>query len=69
MPPKCDATECSDRAQRFNAGECDCGGNYCGAHRLMEDHTCPLLESCKAELYERNAAQLLKERTPIVKGI
>jgi len=68
MPQICTFDGCTERAQRF-AGECKCGGYYCGGHRTMEEHDCPELETCRAELYERNAAQLLSERTPIVKGI
>ncbi len=47
MPPKkirCTFKECKEAAQRI-IGECGfCNGNFCGKHRLLEDHKCTGLE-------------------------
>lgn len=72
MPPKkirCTHKDCKEAAQRI-IGECGfCNGNFCGKHRLLEDHKCTGLEDCKKESHDRNAAQLNKERTTVIKGI
>jgi len=72
MPPKkqrCTYKECKDAAQRI-IGDCGfCEGNFCGKHRLLEDHKCEGLEDCKKESHERNKEQLERERTLVVKGI
>lgn len=47
MPPKkprCAFRGCSDRPQLIS-GTCDlCEKDFCGKHRLYEDHNCPQLE-------------------------
>jgi len=72
MPPKkqrCTFKECRDFAQRI-IGDCAfCEGNFCGKHRLLEDHKCDGLEDCKKESHERNKEQLERERTVVIKGI
>jgi len=72
MPPKkikCSHKDCRDAAQRI-VGDCGfCQGHFCGKHRLLEDHKCTGLEDCKKESHDRNAAQLNKERTVVIKGI
>lgn len=72
MPPKkikCSHKDCKDAAQRI-VGDCGfCQGHFCGKHRLLEDHKCTGLEDCKKESHDRNAAQLNKERTVVIKGI
>jgi len=72
MPPKklrCTQGDCKETAQRI-VGDCGfCNGHYCGKHRLLEDHKCSGLEDCKKESHDRNAAQLNKERTTVIKGI
>ncbi|EHK98318.1 Ubiquitin-like protein [Glarea lozoyensis ATCC 20868] len=72
MPPKklrCTFKDCREGAQRI-IGDCGfCNGHFCGKHRLLEDHKCDGLEDCKKESHDRNAAQLNKERTQVIKGI
>lgn len=72
MPPRklrCSAQDCREPVQKI-VGDCGfCGGCFCGKHRLLEDHRCGGLESCKKESYERNAAQLNSERTIAIKGV
>lgn len=72
MPPKkvrCTHKDCREVAQRI-VGDCGfCNGRFCGKHRLLEDHKCTGLEDCKKESHDRNAAQLNKERTTVIKGI
>jgi hypothetical protein len=71
-PPKrhrCTFPECTVLAQRI-VGDCAfCDGHYCGKHRLLEDHKCTGLETCKEEDHKRNADKLNSERTIVVKGI
>lgn len=72
MAPKkirCSFKECKDAAQRI-AGDCGfCEGQFCGKHRLLEDHKCTGLEDCRKEAHELNAAQLNSERTQVIKGV
>ncbi|KAF1920678.1 hypothetical protein BDU57DRAFT_509090 [Ampelomyces quisqualis] len=72
MPPKkirCSFKECRDAAQRI-VGDCGfCSGQYCGKHRLLEDHKCEGLEDCKKESHERNKERLNSERTVAIKGV
>ncbi|CAD6440251.1 9a495b6f-52e3-4329-862d-192c6f436c79 [Sclerotinia trifoliorum] len=72
MPPKkikCNYKDCGVAAQRI-VGHCGfCEGEFCGKHRMLEDHKCVKLEDCKKECHERNAAQLNAERTQVIKGI
>jgi len=72
MPPKkirCTHKDCKEASQRI-VGDCGfCNGHFCGKHRLLEDHKCTGLEDCKKESHERNAAQLNRERTQVIKGI
>jgi len=71
-PPKrfrCTFTDCMVPAQRI-VGDCAfCDGHYCGKHRLLEDHKCSGLETCKEEDHKRNADKLNSERTTVIKGI
>ena len=47
MAPKkirCNAKDCKEPAQRI-VGDCSfCKGQFCGNHRLLEDHKCSGLE-------------------------
>ncbi|CCE28241.1 hypothetical protein E4U22_004474 [Claviceps purpurea] len=71
MAPKkirCSLKECREPAQRI-IGDCGfCSGQFCGKHRLLEDHKCSGLEDCKKQSHERNAAQLESERTRVIRG-
>ncbi|PQE19155.1 an1-type zinc finger protein [Rutstroemia sp. NJR-2017a BBW] len=73
MPPRkritCTLKDCKDKALPI-VGDCGfCNKNFCGKHRLLEDHKCDGLESCRKESHERNAAQLNAERTQVIRGI
>ncbi|EDO15654.1 hypothetical protein Kpol_473p13 [Vanderwaltozyma polyspora DSM 70294] len=49
-------------------GFCDyCSGNYCSKHRLLENHQCKGLSTCKEQLRKRNADKLESEQTIIPK--
>ncbi|KAI4143229.1 MAG: hypothetical protein L6R39_004654 [Caloplaca ligustica] len=66
---RCTFKDCKDQAQRI-VGDCSfCQGQFCGKHRMLEDHKCSGLEDCKKESHERNADKLNSERTMVVKGI
>ncbi|KAL8766103.1 MAG: hypothetical protein Q9209_007001 [Squamulea sp. 1 TL-2023] len=66
---RCTFKDCKDQAQRI-VGDCSfCQGQFCGKHRMLEDHKCSGLEDCKKESHERNADKLNSERTIVVKGI
>ena len=66
---RCAFKDCKDQAQRI-VGDCSfCQGQFCGKHRMLEDHKCSGLEDCKKESHERNAVKLNSERTMVVKGI
>ena len=66
---KCQFKECKDAAQRI-VGDCSfCLGDYCGKHRMLEDHACKGLENCQQEARERNKNTLEGERTSAIKGI
>ncbi|KAI0134722.1 AN1-type zinc finger protein [Xylariales sp. AK1849] len=70
MPPKkirCKADDCKDAVQRM-FGDCGfCERQFCAKHRLPEDHKCAGLDDCKKESHDRNAAQLNKEATQVIK--
>ncbi|KAL8883188.1 MAG: hypothetical protein Q9192_007377 [Flavoplaca navasiana] len=66
---RCTFKDCKDHAQRI-VGDCSfCQGQFCGKHRMLEDHKCSGLEDCKKESHDRNADKLNSERTIVVKGI
>ncbi|AJT87177.1 hypothetical protein H635_YJM1083O00202 [Saccharomyces cerevisiae YJM1083] len=54
---------CSSVASKF-IGDCNfCKGHFCSKHRLMENHACNGLTSCKEQLHQRNADKLEAEQT------
>jgi len=54
---------CSSAALRM-VGECPrCTKNFCGAHRLPEDHACPALAGFRKQAFDENRAKLEKEAT------
>ncbi|KAI9815219.1 MAG: hypothetical protein M1826_002079 [Phylliscum demangeonii] len=66
---RCTFKDCKDAAQRI-VGDCGfCSGQFCGKHRLLEDHKCAGLEDCKKESHDANADKLIAERTTVIKGI
>jgi hypothetical protein len=45
-------------------GECTkCNKNFCGQHRLPEDHACPALQTFRKAAFEENMKRLNKEAT------
>lgn len=45
-------------------GECTkCNKNFCGQHRLPEDHACPALQTFRKAAFEENMKKLNKEAT------
>lgn len=54
---------CSSAALRM-VGECTkCNKNFCGHHRLPEDHDCPALQTFRKAAFEENMKKLNKEAT------
>ncbi|CAG98518.1 Tmc1p [Kluyveromyces lactis] len=65
---KCCFEKCSSSAVKF-IGDCNfCDGHFCSKHRLLENHQCQGLKSCKDQMHQRNADKLHKEQ-PIVPKI
>lgn len=59
----CYVDKCGSAASKF-IGDCNfCKGHYCSKHRLMENHSCEGLTSCKEAMHKRNADKLEKEQT------
>lgn len=59
----CFADKCGSAASKF-IGDCNfCKGHFCSKHRLMENHACEGLTSCKEAMHKRNADKLQKEQT------
>jgi len=49
---KCKATDCREIAQRI-IGHCGfCSKDFCGKHRLLEDHKCAGLEDVCSSTFE-----------------
>ncbi|GAV52679.1 hypothetical protein ZYGR_0AG06700 [Zygosaccharomyces rouxii] len=60
---KCYFDKCTSPASKF-IGDCNfCKGHYCSKHRLMENHACEGLTSCKETMHKRNADKLVSEQT------
>ena len=58
---RCQHAECSAPALR--GLDCSlCAGQFCGKHRLLEQHSCAGLANCKEELRRANQAKLERER-------
>ncbi|CAB4256281.1 similar to Saccharomyces cerevisiae YOR052C Nuclear protein of unknown function [Maudiozyma barnettii] len=63
----CYMDNCSNAALKF-IGDCNfCHGHYCSKHRIMENHKCTGLDSCKEQMHKRNADKLDREQTIIPK--
>ncbi|CUS21762.1 LAQU0S04e00210g1_1 [Lachancea quebecensis] len=64
---KCFADKCGSSAVKF-VGDCQfCQGHFCSRHRLMENHSCQGLKSCKEQMHQRNAEKLAAEQTIVSK--
>lgn len=60
---QCYFDKCTSPASKF-IGDCNfCKGHYCSKHRLMENHACEGLTSCKETMHKRNADKLVSEQT------
>lgn len=60
---QCYFDKCSSAASNF-IGDCNfCKGHFCSRHRLMENHACAGLTSCKEQMHQRNADKLESEQT------
>ncbi|KAL3233570.1 hypothetical protein RNJ44_03610 [Nakaseomyces bracarensis] len=60
---QCYHDKCSSTASKF-IGDCNfCKGHFCSRHRLMENHACSGLTSCKEQMHQRNADKLESEQT------
>ncbi|GME91505.1 hypothetical protein B5S31_g2521 [[Candida] boidinii] len=60
---KCSLKGCCSAPLRM-VGDCQyCKGKFCSRHRLLENHFCSGLESCKEQLHKRNAIKLQSEQT------
>jgi len=54
---------CTSAALRM-VGECPkCSKNFCGQHRLPEDHACPALQTFRKAAFDENMKRLNKEAT------
>ncbi|QLG74040.1 hypothetical protein HG535_0F05520 [Zygotorulaspora mrakii] len=63
----CYFSKCNNPASKF-IGDCNfCKGHYCSKHRLMENHACEGLTSCKEDMHKRNADKLAAEQTRVPK--
>lgn len=59
----CYYDKCTSAASKF-IGDCNfCKGHYCSKHRLMENHACEGLTTCKEAMHKRNAEKLAAEQT------
>lgn len=64
---KCSFKNCSAAPLRM-VGDCShCNGKFCAKHRLLEDHMCQGLQSCKESAHEKNAMKLESEKTIVNK--
>lgn len=60
---RCTFANCTSAPLR-GVGDCGlCEGRFCSRHRLMEQHKCTGLQSCKDSLRERNAHKLAEQQT------
>lgn len=58
---RCQQSDCTAAALR-NLNCSLCAGQFCAKHRLLEQHACSGLASCKDELRRANQAKLESER-------
>ena len=60
---QCYFSDCKHTFVRY-IGDCNfCRGHFCSKHRILENHLCEGLQSCKDEMHKRNADKLAKEQT------
>jgi len=59
---KCCFGECSKRVVLIT-GDCRfCQSQFCGSHRLPEDHACQSMDSCRQAAFDRNKNKLMNEK-------
>ncbi|AMD19142.1 HBR241Wp [Eremothecium sinecaudum] len=64
---RCHFSKCGSMALKF-IGDCQfCEGHFCSKHRLMENHSCNGLRSCKEQMHQKNADKLAQEQTIVPK--
>ncbi|CEP60714.1 Tmc1p LALA0_S01e17282g [Lachancea lanzarotensis] len=64
---RCFYDKCGSTALKF-IGDCQfCQGHFCSRHRIMENHACQGLTSCKEQMHQRNADKLAAEQTIVSK--
>lgn len=61
LKKRCQQSDCTAPALR-NLNCSLCAGQFCSKHRLLEQHACSGLASCKDELRRANQAKLESER-------
>ncbi|AOA61671.1 GQ67_02327T0 [Komagataella phaffii] len=60
---RCSYLNCMSAPLRM-VGDCvHCQGKFCSKHRLLENHHCTELQTCKEQMHERNANKLTSEQT------
>lgn len=60
---RCSFKSCISAPLR-GVGDCTlCQGNFCSRHRLLEQHNCEGIQSCKQQMHERNAIRLQQQQT------
>lgn len=60
--PKCQLEICSTKCAII-IGYCSyCKNNFCGQHRLPEDHMCENMEDCKKKKFNLNAKKVMSEK-------
>ena len=59
---KCCMKDCKKKCAII-IGDCKfCEKNYCGKHRLPEDHSCYNLKECKKKHFKRNEQTLMNNK-------
>ncbi|EDO14607.1 hypothetical protein Kpol_303p6 [Vanderwaltozyma polyspora DSM 70294] len=60
---QCHFGDCTGLSIKY-AGDCNfCNGKFCSKHRMLENHLCKGLQSCKEQMHKRNADKLASEQT------
>lgn len=64
---RCALDNCNNVANKL-VGHCQfCDYSFCSSHRLLENHKCAELQTCKQQLHKRNADKLNREQTIVSK--
>ena len=58
----CNKEECTGRVAML-IGDCKyCKSQFCGKHRLPEDHQCAGMKDCRQAHFDKNANKLMSEK-------